>query len=410
MTFFQVASILLVLAGMASFLNYRYIGLPSTMGLMVIALLMSLLMVLLGKLGLPGIGLAAELVGSIDFSETLLHGMLAFLLFAGALHVNLNDLRTQWLPVTILSTAGVAIATGLIGVSFWFAAGLIGIDIPLIYGLLFGALISPTDPVAVLGVLKSAGASKTLETKIAGESLFNDGIGVVVFLTLLGIATGSGDADPGTVAMFLAKEAFGGALLGGLAGYVVYRMLCKVDNYPVEILLTLGLAAGTYSLAEYLHVSAPIAVVVAGLVTGNHSRTFGMSEKTQAHLDDFWELTDEFLNAVLFILIGIELLVIKTSPQNLTMGVIAIVIVLAARFISVAGPVTLMRPWRSFSAGVIPILTWAGLRGGISIGLALSLPLSPQRDLIIGVTYMVVIFSVLVQGMSLSRLIAHYRG
>ena len=408
MTIFQAVAILLVLAGLASYLNYRFLGLPSTIGLMVIALVLSLTTVLLGKLGMPGVRLAADLVGSIDFSETLLHGMLAFLLFAGALHVNFNDLRSQLLPVAVLSTVGVALATALIGVAFWATAGALGVEIPFIYGLLFGALISPTDPVAVLGVLKNAGAVKSLETKIAGESLFNDGIGVVVFLTLLGIATGAGDPAPGSVAVFLLKEALGGALLGGVGGYAVYRMLRTVDNYPVEILLTLALAAGTYSLGEYLHVSAPIAVVVAGLVTGNHGRAFGMSEKTRNHLDAFWELTDEFMNAVLFILIGIELLVIKTTPQNLLIGIAAVLIVLAARFVSVAVPVSLMRYWRAFSHGAIPILTWAGLRGGISIGLALSLPLSPQRDLLIGATYMVVVFSVLVQGMTLNRVVGHY--
>ncbi len=410
MTIFQAAAILLVLAGLASYLNYRYLRLPSTIGLMVIALLLSLGTVVLGKLGVPGTRLAAELVGSIDFSETLLHGMLAFLLFAGALHVNLQDLRSQWLPVAVLSTVGVALATGLIGVGFWAAARAIGLEIPLIYGLLFGALISPTDPVAVLGVLKRAGATKSLETKIAGESLFNDGIGVVVFLTLLGIATGASEADPASVGAFLLREAVGGALLGGVAGYAVYRMLRKVDNYPVEILLTLGLAAGTYSFAEYVHVSAPIAVVVAGMLTGNHGREFGMSEKTREHLDSFWELIDEFLNAVLFILIGVELLVIRTTPQNIAMGAIAVVLVLAARFLSVAIPMGLMKFKRTFSRGAIPILTWAGLRGGISIGLALSLPPSPQRDLLIGATYMVVIFSVLVQGLTLNRVIDHYRG
>jgi CPA1 family monovalent cation:H+ antiporter len=409
MTVFQAAAILLVLAGLASYLNYRFLRLPSTIGLMVIALLLSISTVLLGKLGIPGVQVATELVRSIDFSETLLHGMLAFLLFAGALHVNLQDLRSQWVPVTVLSTIGVGLATGLIGVAFWFAAGALGVDIPLIYGLLFGALISPTDPVAVLGVLKRAGAPKSLETKIAGESLFNDGIGVVVFLTLLGIATGVGDADPVSVATFLLREAAGGALLGAVAGYVVYRLLRSVDNYPVEILLTLGLAAGTYSLAEYIHISAPIAVVVAGLVTGNHGREFGMSDKTREHLDSFWELTDEFLNAVLFILIGIELLVISITPRSLAIGAVAVLLVLVARFLSVAGPVAVMRRFVRFSPGAVPILTWAGLRGGISIGLALSLPLSPQRDLIIGATYMVVIFSVLVQGLTLNRVIDHYR-
>lgn len=409
MTVFQAASILLALAGLASYLNYRFLGLPSTIGLMVIALVLSLIGVVFGKFGVPGHQVATNLVASIDFSETLLHGMLAFLLFAGALHVNFNDLRAQWIPVAVLSTVGVALATALIGISFWAAARAIGLEIPLIYGLLFGALISPTDPVAVLGVLKRAGAVKSLETKIAGESLFNDGIGVVVFLTLLGIATGAGDAAPDRVAAHLLQEAVGGALLGGVAGYAVYRMLRTVDNYPVEILLTLGLAAGIYSYAEYVHISAPIAVVVAGLVIGNHGREFGMSEKTRGHLDAFWELTDEFLNAVLFILIGIELLVINTTAQVVTMGAFAVVIVLIARWISVGIPVSLLRLWHKFSPGVVPILTWAGLRGGISIGLALSLPLSPQRDLIIGATYMVVIFSVLVQGMTLDRVIAHYR-
>ncbi|MEO8223674.1 MAG: sodium:proton antiporter [Gammaproteobacteria bacterium] len=409
MTIFQAASILLVLAGLASYLNYQYLRLPSTIGLMVIALLLSLGAVVLGKLGVPGTRVATELVASIDFSETLLHGMLAFLLFAGALHVNLEDLRSQWLPVSVLSTIGVALATGMIGIGFWAGAGAIGLEIPLIYGLLFGALISPTDPVAVIGVLKRAGASKSLETKIAGESLFNDGIGVVVFLTLLGIATGVNEPDPVSVGTFLLREAAGGALVGGVAGYTVYRMLRRVDNYPVEILLTLGLAAGTYSLAEYVHVSAPIAVVVAGMLTGNHGREFGMSAKTREHLDSFWELIDEFMNAVLFILIGVELLVIRTTPQNLAMGAFAVVLVLAARFLSVAVPVGLMSLRRPFSRGAIPIMTWAGLRGGISIGLALSLPLSPQRDLLIGATYMVVIFSVLVQGLTLHRVINHYR-
>lgn len=410
MTIFQASAILLVLAGLASYVNYRILRLPSTIGLMVLALLLSLTLVLLGKLGVPGVGLAADLVASINFSEALLHGMLAFLLFAGALHVNLNELRSVWLPVTVLSTVGVALATVLIGVAFWAAARVMGMNVPLIYGLLFGALISPTDPVAVLGVVRQAGAVKSLETKIAGESLFNDGVGVVIFLTLLGIATGAGEADTGSVAIFLLKEGLGGLLLGAVGGYGVYRMLRTVDNYPVEILLTLGLAAGTYSLAEFIHVSAPIAVVVAGVIIGNQGRTVGMSEKTRGHLDAFWELTDEFLNAVLFILIGIELLVITISPQALAMGVLAVVIVLFGRLLSVAVPIGLMRAWHPFAPGAIPILTWAGLRGGISIGLALSLPLSGQRDLIIAATYTVVVFSVLVQGLTLSRLIGHYQG
>lgn len=372
---------------------------------MVIALLISVSLVVLGKVGLLDLSHAAEFVRSIDFSQTLLHGMLAFLLFAGALHVDLSDLASQKLPVAVLSTAGVVIATFITGVLFWYGVNWLGFELPLVYALLFGALISPTDPIAVLGILKSAGASKSMEIKITGESLFNDGIGVVIFLTILGIVTSGQQPDATHIAMFLLEEAVGGIGLGLSLGWIVYRLLRSVDNYQVEVMLTLALAAGGYSLAEAIHVSAPIAIVVAGLVIGNHGRAFAMSEKTRAHLDPFWELLDEILNAVLFVLIGMEVLALTMNWNTFAAGFYAIVIVLIARFVSVAFPVLLMKAKRPFSPGAIKILTWGGLRGGISIALALSLPASPERDLILAVTYMVVVFSILVQGLTLKRLI-----
>ena len=405
MTIFETIAVLVTLAAIASYLNHRFVRLPATIGLMVISLLLSLGFVLLGKLGLVEIRHAATFIRSIDFSETLLHGMLAFLLFAGALHVDLSDLASQKVPVAVLSTVGVVIATFVTGGLFWLGIQGLGFDLPFTYALLFGALISPTDPIAVLGILKSAGAPKSLEIKITGESLFNDGIGVVVFLTILGIVVSGHQPDPGHIAMFLLEEAVGGIGLGLILGWIVYRLLRSVDNYQVEVLLTLALAAGGYSLAEAIDVSAPIAIVVAGLVIGNHGRAFAMSDKTREHLDPFWELVDEILNAVLFVLMGLEVLTLVFDWKVVTAGLIAIITVLAARFISVALPILAMQFKRTFTQGAIKVLTWGGLRGGISIALALSLPPSPERDLILAVTYMVVVFSVLVQGLTLGHVI-----
>ena len=373
---------------------------------MAIALALSLLFVALGYFRIVSLVDAAQFVQKIDFSDTLLHGMLAFLLFAGALHIDLEDLKSQALPVVVLSTIGVIIATMISGSLFWVITQWLGMGFPFIYALLFGALISPTDPIAVLGILKKAGAPKSLETKIAGESLFNDGVGVVVFLTVLGVALGKQQPDIGHIVTFLLKEAVGGVLLGLILGWLFYRLLKSVDAYQVEVLLTLALAAGGYSLAEAIHVSAPITIVVAGLFIGNHGRAFGMSDTTRDHLDKFWELIDEIMNAVLLVVIGLEFLAIRLESSYVLITLSAVVIVLVSRFLSVSLLVTTMKPVQTFSKGVVTILTWGGLRGGISIALALSLPAVPERNLIIAATYIVVVFSILVQGLTISKVIA----
>ena len=407
MSQFELIAILITLAALFSYLNERYLGLPSAIGLMLFALVMSLALIALGKFGFGMEEQARSLLGSIDFSKTLLHGMLSFLLFAGALHVNLEDLMQQKWFIISLATAGVVISTSIVGGLAWMVLQLLGLGIPFIYCLLFGALISPTDPIAVLGILKSAGAPKKLETQITGESLFNDGVGVVVFIVLLRIAEGTHEVGISEVALLFAEEALGGALFGLATGFLAYWMLKSVDNYPVEMLITLALVTGGYALAEALHLSAPIAIVVAGLLIGNHGRDLAMSDKTVEHLDTFWELLDELLNAVLFVLIGMEVLILQFTPGYLLAGVLAILIVLFARMVSVAIPVGLLRLWREFSPGVVKILTWGGLRGGISVALALSLPPGPERDVILTITYIVVVFSILVQGLTIGRLFAH---
>jgi CPA1 family monovalent cation:H+ antiporter len=406
LTVFQTTALLLTFAAFAAYSNHQFLRLPRTIGLMVIALAFSVLFVILDMAGVVDLGEASRFVQSIDFSETLLHGMLAFLLFAGALHVNLDDLRSEAFPIAVLSTAGVVIATVVAGVVLWVIAGWTGVRLPFIYALLFGALISPTDPIAVLGILRKAGAPKSLETQITGESLFNDGVGVVVFLTILDVALGVQAPDVGHIALFLLEEAVGGALLGFVLGWVFYRLLKSVDAYQVEVLLTLSLAAGSYSLAEAIHVSAPIAVVVAGLFIGNQGRAFAMSDQTRDHLDTFWELIDEILNAVLFVLIGLEFLAVRLDGGYLVTALAAILVVLLARFVSVVLLVNGMRVGRKFTKGVLEVLTWGGLRGGISIALALSLPFVPERQFLIAATYVVVIFSVLVQGLTVGRVIA----
>jgi CPA1 family monovalent cation:H+ antiporter len=403
MRLFDIIAILISLSAVFSWLNYRVLKLPTAIGLMLSALLMSLVL----QLPLFG-GLehqAEAMLASIDFDQTLLHGMLSFLLFAGALHVNLNDLAQQRWVIAILSTVGVVGATFLIGGGVYYLFTWLSIDVPFIYCLLFGSLISPTDPIAVLGILKNAGAPKTLETKITGESLFNDGVAVVVFLVLADIATGDAEVSAASVATLFSKEAIGGLVFGLLAGSLAFFMLKRVDNYQVEVLITLALVTGGYAAAEHLHLSAPIAIVVAGLLIGNHGRRAAMSEKTREHLDTFWELVDEILNAVLFVLIGLEVLVISLREDYLLAGALAIPLILLARLISVGLPIGLMRSFRSFTPGVVSILTWAGLRGGISVALALSLPNGEMRDLLLTVTYVVVVFSIVVQGLTLGPLV-----
>jgi CPA1 family monovalent cation:H+ antiporter len=402
MGLFEIIAVLLTLSAFFSFINYRFLKLPNTIGVMLIGLLFSVFLLTISRFFPESKQWAVAMLVQIDFDETLLHGMLSFLLFAGALHVNINDLRQQFRIILGLATAGVVLSTLIVGFLSWGGLNLLGFNISYIYCLLFGALISPTDPVAVLGILKKANVPKSLEIKIVGESLFNDGVGVVIFLIILETILSGQDLGVFSILKLFIQEAIGGGLLGFGAGMIAYRMLKQVDNYQVEILITLGLVTGAYALADVLHLSAPIAVVVAGLLIGNHGRSLAMSEDTRQNLDTFWELADEVLNAVLFLLIGLEVMVLHYSWLNLAAALLGIVVVLSARLVSVSVPITLLRRSRSFSPHVVKILTWTGLRGGISIALALSLPVSGERDVLLAITYGIVLFSILVQGLTIN--------
>jgi CPA1 family monovalent cation:H+ antiporter len=402
----DLAAILVTASALFSFINHRYIKLPTTIGLMLIALVVSLMLLGAGLLGVAQLDMhAKEILAGIDFNTTLMQGMLSFLLFAGALHINLDDLAKQKWVISSLATLGIITSTFLIGGAGYFLFDWLGIEMPLIYCLLFGALISPTDPIAVLGILKTANAPKTLETKIAGESLFNDGMAVVVFLVLLGIASGGHEVSVGHIALLFLEEAVGGVVFGLAIGWLAYLLIKQVDNYQVEILLTLALVMGGYALASAIHVSGPIAVVVAGLLMGNHGRMLAMSEHSREHIDTFWELMDEILNAVLFVLIGLEVLVLQFTGHVLLAALVLIPVVLLARFISVATPINLLRLRREFTPGAVKILTWGGLRGGVSVALALSLPAGEPRDIILAITYAVVVFSIVVQGLTIGPLV-----
>ena len=405
MRLFDILALLIGFSAIFSWLNDRFLKLPNAIGLMLVALVFSLLL----QLPLPfAPGLhehVAHMLGSIDLTEAFLHGMLGFLLFAGALHVDLSELaKVKW-AVMVLASASVLGATVLIGGGSWLLFLVIGIPVPLIYCLLFGALISPTDPVAVLGILKSAKAPKALEMKITGESLFNDGVAVVLFMALLTLATGEEALGLGETLLLLIQEIAGGLLFGFVLGWIALLMIRRTDNYQVEIMVTLALAMSGYAVAAHAHVSAPIAIVVAGLLIGNHGRATAVTEATRHRLDDFWELVDEVLNAVLFVLIGLEVLVIEVTGEYLLAGLLAIPLVLGARLVSVWIPIHLMRRSRSFEPGVVPILTWGGLRGGISVALVLSVPKGSIGDVLLTVTYCVVVFSVLVQGLTLGPLV-----
>lgn len=405
MSVFSVFAVVITATALLSYVNERFLRLPATIGVMAAALVCSILMVLAGQFGL-GVELWAErLLEQIDFSRVLMQGMLSFLLFAGALHVNLDDLIQRRWSILSLATFGVVLSTLLLGACFYFVLPWFGLRLPLGYAMLFGALISPTDPIAVLGILRKANAPKRLESTIIGESLFNDGVGVVVFSVILGL-TVSGDghaASVGGVAKLFAIEALGGVIYGLLLGYLAYRLLKTVDNHVVELLITLSLVSGGYALAGALHTSGPIAMVVAGLFIGNHGRIFGMSDGTRQYQDVFWELLDEILNAVLFVLIGFELLVLDWQPSWFLVGFVAIPLVLAIRFVCVGLPIKLLSYFRDFDSATIRLMTWGGIRGGISIALALSIPASTERDHILVVTYVIVVFSILVQGLTVGR-------
>jgi len=405
MTFFETLTVLIVMTAVGGYLNNRRFHLPPTIGLMSIALVSSLILVIIGETGALQVGKYANLVATIDFGELVFHGFLPFLLFAGALHVDLGDLRKVKWTVSILSTLGTIISTCIVGISFSYASSWLGYHLPFTYALLFGALISPTDPIAVLGMIKNAGAPKELETPITGESLFNDGVGAVIFFTILGTATGREEPSVSQISLFFLQQALGGCMLGWLLGWLVFRMARTVDNHHVEVLLSIALCMGSYALAELLHFSGPIAVVVAGLFLGNEGWKTAFSEQTRQYLTIFWEVIDEILNSVLFLLIGLEMIAIRIEGGYLVLGLIGIGCVLLGRAISVAIPIWTLHIGFRFPKGTIPLLIWGGLRGALSIALALLLPVGPERELILTVTYVIVIFSVLVQGMTFRRVL-----
>jgi CPA1 family monovalent cation:H+ antiporter len=404
---FTAIAVVLSFAAAASYLNNRYLRFPPTIALMAVSLVLSLVIVVLGVVGILDQQETKDFVESLHFDEVLLHGLLGYLLFAGALHIDLKALRGVLVQTASLASFSVVASGAIGGTLFWAVATLAGFNIGLIHGLLFGALIAPTDPVAVLGILKSAGAPKPLETTMAGESLFNDGIGVVIFLTIASIAFAGQEPVFSEVGTFLLLEAGGGALLGLAIGWIGFRLMRTIDDYSVEVLLSLAMVSGGYALATVLHISGPIVVVVAGIIIGNQARSMAMSDTTRRYLDNFWELLDDILNAVLFALVGLEVVAVHLDWSYAVVGLVAVPAVLGARLVSIAVPGAMFHfvGLVPFRRNVLGALTWGGLRGGISIALALSLPHSPERDLLVTAAYFVVTFSVLVQGLTFGRFI-----
>jgi Na+:H+ antiporter len=404
MNAFDLMAIVLVLAGLFGYVNYRFIKLPASIGVMLVALLFSLALIFSQHLGVNTEVYARELVGRIDFNRMLMQGMLAFLLFAGALDVNLEDLLQHKWTVALLTVFGVLCSTAIVGFLSFVFFNWIGTPLPLVYCLLFGALISPTDPIAVLVMLKELRAPKALEIKVAGEALFNDGVGVVVFLAIRELASGGGALTAGQISLLFLQEAVGGVAIGLLLGWVAYLLLKSIDHYEVELMLTLALVTGSYALADALGASGPLATVAAGILIGNHGRHLAMSEKTREQIDTFWKLIDQILNAVLFVLMGLEVLVLTFNRSYWLAMAVAVPTVLLARFISVSIPAFLLKQHRT-TPHLVKIMTWGGLRGGISVALALSLNAGASRDFIVAITYAIVVFSVLVQGLTTPMLV-----
>ncbi|WP_375419415.1 cation:proton antiporter [uncultured Hymenobacter sp.] len=407
MALYFTLSLLLVAAAAFAYLNHRLLHLPPTIGLMALTLLSSLGLVGLGRLGVPAVLQVVEVVRAIDFHTVLMQYLLSFLLFAGAMQLDTQSLGRQRLPVLLLATLGTLISAILVSCGLYLLLPLFGQPLDFIYCLLFGSLISPTDPVAVLGILTKAGLPKSLETNIVGESLFNDGVGVVLFATVLSVAgSGADTVDGGQVLRLLLREGVGGLALGAVLGYGTYWLLRRVDDYHVETLLTLALVTGGSALAARLHTSGPLAMVVAGLIVGSQQGRHALSEVTEDYVDKFWELIDGILNAVLFVLMGLEILVLRIKGQYVGVGLAAVALVLLARLVSVSIPLSLLRARREVSDFNLAVLTWGGLRGGISVALALSLPPTMPRELLVGITYVVVVFSILGQGLTIGPLAA----
>jgi len=437
LTLFEIGAALLVLSGAFSWFNHAYLKLPHTIGLLLMALLASFALMALQAV-FPSLGLTdtvSNAIGQIAFNVTVMNGMLAFLLFAGALHVDMAFLKSEKWAIGSMATIGVLLSTFIVGTGFYWLVNAFGVELPYTWAIVFGALISPTDPVAVLSILKTVNMPHSLEAKIAGESLFNDGVGVVVFSIAVAIAVGStgaghgiehaaagaietvqatagggghgaeGGVTAGSIAKLFFVEAGGGALLGAFTGWLAYKMMGSIDEHAIEILITLGIVAGTYALAQRLHLSGPIAVVITGLLVGNKGAECAMSERTRTYLFGFWEMIDEILNSVLFLLIGLEILVLGISPKFGLIMLLCIPLVLAARFIAVSTPMRFLGMFKDFTRGAIPVLTWGGLRGGISVALALSLPPVEYKPVILAATYGVVVFSIIVQGLTVKSVV-----
>lgn len=405
--YFFIITILVVLSALFGYINVRFLKLPNTIGLMLITIVFTLAVFALSYFDSTLLEAERFIIKQIDFKTVLLDVMLSFLLFAGALHTNFQQLKVQRWPVLVFSTFGVLVSTFLVGATVFLFLKLIGLEVNFIYCLLFGALISPTDPIAVLGILKKAGVPKKLEAKIVGESLFNDGVGVVIFLTIFQIALlGTGDVEAFDVFKLFGQEVFGGILLGGALGWISYRLMRSIDDYDIEVIITLAAVMGGTVVAHKLHLSAPLAMVTAGLVVGNDTvRGSAMSEITESYVDKFWELIDILLNTILFVLIGMEILVLTFKTEYVLAGFIAIPVVLLCRYLSLLLPISLFKKKLDFAPKTNLIMTWGGLRGGISIALALGLTEAMHRDLFLVITYIVVVFSILVQGLTVEKLV-----
>lgn len=411
MSYFIIASILVLISALFGYINVRFIRLPNTIGLTVISILFTLGVFVLSYVDDSLLQAERYIISQVDFKTVLLDLMLGFLLFAGALHTDLEKLRKHRWPVLVFATFGVLVSTFLVGGACFYVLKLLGLEVPFIYCLLFGALISPTDPIAVLGILKKLGAPKNLEIKIVGESLFNDGVGVVIFLTIFGLATGSGEEFSFLeVGKLFVHEVFGGVLLGYLLGFITFRMMRSIDDYAIEVIISLAAVMIGIVLSQYLHVSGPLAMVVAGLmVGGTRARSQAMSETTELYVDKFWELIDILLNTVLFVLIGMEILVLDLEREYLLAGLLMIPLVLLCRYLSLLLPVRIFEKPLGFIPHTTLVMTWGGLRGAISIALALSLSQDMHRDMFLVITYVVVIFSIIVQGLTVDPLIKRLR-